>query len=164
MGHRKEMSPIRTLYVDSSYAEVDAAGGRFKPSFPDAIKVPDGTRAYVDDCIFPYSWQTLMTGENDRVYLVTETRDGVYWSGTWTYVDPNLTPSQELMAGEWSEGDNIWSIEKQSILDGFPAPAGSFLITGVGSTELTRNADNEYARTGSTQVLNILTTAPMSSR
>ena len=54
---------------------------------PDAIQVPAGTKAFVDDCIFTYCWQTVMTGENDKAYLVTEVRDGVYWSGSWTFDD-----------------------------------------------------------------------------
>ena len=77
MTHKKEMSRIRTLYVDSSYAEVDDSGGRFKLSFPDAIQVTDGTRAYVDDAIFCYCWDTITAGENDRLYVKTEIRDGV---------------------------------------------------------------------------------------
>ena len=53
------MAPTRTLYVDSSYAEVDSSGGRFKLSLPDAIlslpdaiQVPAVTKCYIDDCIF----------------------------------------------------------------------------------------------------------------
>ena len=93
------MAPTRTLYVDSSYAEVDSSGGRFKLSLPDAIQVPAGSRAYIDDCIFPYSWQTVLAGVNDRAYVLSEKRNGVIWTGAWAFSDPFLAPSDTQLAG-----------------------------------------------------------------
>ena len=124
------MPAYRTLYVDSSYAEVDDSGGRFKLNLTDGVIIPAGSRAYVDDCIFPYSWQSVMSGENDRAFLVTQIRDGVFWSGYWRFNDPNIAPSQQDLAGDWSTGGKNWSIEERSLIDGKPDLAGTWTLTG----------------------------------
>ena len=104
------MAPTRTLYVDSSYAEVDSSGGRFKLSLPDAIVVPANTRCYIDDCIFPYSWQTVLAGVNDRAYVLSEKRNGVIWTGAWAFSDPFLAPSDTQLAGTWTSGGETFTI------------------------------------------------------
>ena len=89
----------RTLFVDSSYAEVDSSGSRFVLDLGgNAIELHTGAKVYVDDVCLHHTFKSMETGENDRLYVVAEDCTNRIWTGTWSFSDPVLPLGDNLLA------------------------------------------------------------------
>ena len=89
----------RTLFVDSSYAEVDSTGSKFVLDLGgNAIELPQSTKVHVDDVCLHNTFKSVETRENDRLYLVAEDCANRIWTGAWNFSDPVLPLGDALLA------------------------------------------------------------------
>ena len=96
----------RTLFVDSSYAEVDSSGSRFVLDLGgNAIELHTGAKVYVDDVCLHHTFKSMETGENDRLYVVAEDCTNRIWSGAWSFSDPVLP------LGDNVNGQATWDVQ-----------------------------------------------------
>ena len=94
------MDRIRTVYVDSMYAE-EQRPGEFHYNVVGGLSVPEGSRVYVDNITFTNVFSNRISDSNDQVFLKTETNvakvtpaDRTY---NWTYAG---FPTSRLLSGE----------------------------------------------------------------
>ena len=94
------MDRIRTVYIDSAYAE--EAGGVYQYNTIGGMSVPEGSRVYVDNISFTNTFSNSITAKNDQIFLKTETNtskvtpaDRTY---DWTYAG---VPTDRLLSGEY---------------------------------------------------------------
>ena len=105
----------RTLFVDSSYAEVDSTGSRFVLDLGgNAIELPKGSKVYVDDVCLHNTFKSVETSENDRLYVVAENCSNRIWTGTWDFSDPVLPLGDNLLAqATWDVQVGTGNVETQ---------------------------------------------------
>ena len=93
----------RTLFVDSSYAEVDSSGSRFILDLGGNLH--HGSKVYVDDVCLHHTFKSVGTGENDRLYVIAEQCTNRIWTGTWSFSDPVLP------LGDNANGQATWDVQ-----------------------------------------------------
>ena len=105
----------RTLFVDSSYAEVDSTGSRFVLDLGGtAIELHTGAKVYVDDVCLHHTFKSMEAGENDRLYVVAEDCTNRIWTGTWSFSDPVLPLGDNLLAqATWDVQAGSGNVETQ---------------------------------------------------
>lgn len=60
---------IRKIMIDSRHRSTGSSTD-FTFDLPESVYLPEGTRAYVTDCIIPCAWYTVEKDVNDRVYSI----------------------------------------------------------------------------------------------
>ena len=94
------MDRIRTLYLDSAYAEETNNG--FQYNVTGGVSVPEGSRVYVDNISFTNTFSNNLNDDNDQVFLQTATNtakvtpaDRTY---NWSYTG---FPTDRLLSGTY---------------------------------------------------------------
>ena len=94
------MDTIRTVYLDSAYAEEDLNG--FHYNIIGGLSVAEGSRVYVDNISFTNTFSNVIGDNNDQVFLKTATNtakvtpaDRTY---NWTYTG---FPTDRLLSGSY---------------------------------------------------------------
>ena len=94
------MDRIRTVYLDSAYAEESNNG--FQYNVIGGLSVPEGSRVYVDNISFTNTFSNVIGDNNDEVFLKTETNTAMVTPAdrtyNWTYAG---VPTDRLLSGEY---------------------------------------------------------------
>ena len=77
------MDTIRTLYIDSAYAEEDSNG--FHYNIIGGMSVAEGSRVYVDNISFTNTFSNIIEDKNDQIYLKTATNTAKVTPADRTY-------------------------------------------------------------------------------
>ena len=66
------MLPVKKIYVDTRHKTPDSiSNSNFTVQLPETFYMPDDAVFYIDDVTIPYTWSTIETDHNDKLYIMT---------------------------------------------------------------------------------------------